>query len=231
MKGLRCFYIALILLCILTRAEYAAVTNTDFSTKIISDEEAESFLAKVQITKIATEPERKSIECFDVNSEQYIAIGCGATDRKTIGVYTNDGMFVYGYRFNCSGKFGVKWDNDDLIIYFVRSDIALALDRSGEVKSICEIENSTENNSYWNDFIYATERTVDGIKYIVMNDMGIFNFFASSYTQLAVINSDGTQEIIYDTNDDNLTRFVVISVIVLLFAGISLFAIFRKMRK
>lgn len=227
MKCLRRFCITLLLLCVMITKGNVLAMNTGFSTKGLTDEEIESIISNVQIIKVIDEPKRKNIDCFDVNHKNLIAIGCGGSDTKTIGVYTNAGDFMYGYRFYCIGNFGVEWDNDDLIIYFARSDIALAVDPDGEVISVREIEESTSNNSYWNNHVYATERMVGDTKYLLRNNMGIFNLFASSYTQLTVTKIDEAEHTIYDVKDKQFLNLIVLLIVVLLFVGISLFAILK----
>lgn len=80
---------------------------------------------------LADEPPQKAIKCFSVNEEGLIAIGCGNSENKTVCIYTNDGVFKYGYSFKCSGSFGIELDKSVLNIYLVRSDVAIAVNSTG----------------------------------------------------------------------------------------------------
>ncbi len=65
-----------------------------------------------------------------------VAIGCGNSESQTVCIYTNDGVFKYGYSFKCSGSFGIEFDKSVLNIYLVRSDVAIAVNSVGEVESV-----------------------------------------------------------------------------------------------
>ena len=83
-----------------------------------------------------SEPQKNPIECFSVNENGEIAIGCSDSEQKTVCIYADNGKFQYGYSFECSGSFGIEFENNNLNIYFVRSDVAIAVNQMGEVESI-----------------------------------------------------------------------------------------------
>ena len=214
MKYIRRFSTALLLLILLITGEIEAFAmNTGFSTEELSEDQRNIFLKNIHLSMLADEPSKKAIECFDVNENGAIAIGCSASDNKTVCIYTSDGNFQYGYSFECSGSFGIEMDKNNLIIYFVRSDIAIAIDPTGEVESILKIQSTSENNSYWNDSVFSTIRKVGDTEYRLKNDMGILNIVASSYSQLIVVNSAGEETILYDVNSSQLTKIATVYVL------------------
>ena len=107
--------------------------NTGFKTNQFTSDEKNIFISNINLLTIDEEPVKKTITCFDVNSDQLIAIGQNTSDRKTICIYSNEGVFQYGYTFNCSGDFGVEWDEENLNIYFVRSSVIVSVTPRGEV--------------------------------------------------------------------------------------------------
>lgn len=176
----------------------------------------------------------KTITCFDVNSNRLIAIGQNTSDRKTICIYSNEGVFQYGYTFNCSGDFGVEWDEENLNIYFVRSSVIVSVTPNGELLDVFEVQNTIENNSYVNHFIHATKRTIGNAEYYIRNNMGVLNLFASSYSQISVKDITGSERIIYDVGSVQFFNMIVVIAIVCVFISVAIAVIayqFIKLRR
>lgn len=200
--------------------------NTGFKINQISSEEKNLIISNINILAIDEEPVKKTITCFDVNSNQLIAIGQNTADRKTICIYSNDGFFQYGYTFNCSGDFGVEWDEENLNIYFVRSSVVVSVTPNGEILDVLEIQNSIENNSYVNNSINSTTRIIGNTNYIIGNNLGILNLIAPSYSQIIVKDSTGIERVIYDVGSVQLSNILVTIIIVciLIFGAIAAIA-------
>ncbi len=208
--------------------------NTGFSTESFSENDVKTILKNVDISMLTHEPSKDAIECFDINEDGLVAIGCGSSETKTVCIYTIDGDFQYGYRFRCSGTFGVEFDKNILNIYLVRSDVAIAVNSVGEVESILKIQNTSANNSYWNNSVFLTRRKLRDAEYVLKNDMGIFNWFASSYSQLIAINEYGEETIIYDVNStqfSNMAVVVVGTVVFVCFVVVVVIGHFIKLRR
>ena len=205
--------------------------NTGFSTESLIEEDTNTFLSNVNISVLTEEPQKKTIKVFDINDDGRVAIGYNTSGRKSIGVYTSDGTFQYAYEFNCSGDFGVEWDNDSLIIYFVRSNIAIAVDSEGEIKSALRIQDTLENNYYWRNSVFITERIHGDTKYTLENDMGLLNVFASSYSQLVVTKNNGEKMIFYDVNNSELLRMLAKFIAIIVFVCIIIFIVLRQFSK
>ena len=62
-------------------------------------------------------------------------------------MYDKDGKFAYGYTLDCSGRFGVGWNGDNIAVYFVREDIAATFDRNANNITCDEIPDTTANSS------------------------------------------------------------------------------------
>ncbi len=183
--------------------------HTGFKTNELPSEEMNMFISNINLLPLDEEPVKKTITCFDVNSNQLIAIGQNTSNRKTICVYSNEGAFQYGYTFNCSGNFGVEWDQENLNIYFVRSSVIVSVTPKGEVLGASEIQNTIENNSYVNHFVHATKRIMGNDEFFIRSNMGLLNIFASSYSQIVVKDITGAESIIYDVSSMQLTKTIV----------------------
>lgn len=184
--------------------------NTGFTTCNMEPDMQQTFLFNNDLTLITTEPEKQSIVCFDVNDDGLILIGSGNFESKIVSVYTSDGIFKYGYKFTDSGNFGVEWDGDNVIIYFVRSDVAALVDSTGDILELKTIENTIENNSYWNHSVYSEERTANGNEYVMKNHMGLLNAFSTSYSQITRTDIDGNTTIVYDVSQQYLTGTIIV---------------------
>ncbi len=206
--------------------------NTGFSTEELSEEDKTTFLSNISLSLIKEEPAQKAIECFDVNSNHAIAIGQETIGRrKTISVYSNEGVFQYGYTFNSSGSFGVEWDEENLNIYFVRSDVIISLDSDGNVLGIKAVVDTRDNNSHRNAMLYSDERIVGETTYLIRNDMGILNWVATSYSQILTIDDTGYERIIYDVNSMQLSNMIVTISFISVFLLIAIVSIARQFIK
>lgn len=232
MKYISCFLAVLLVFLLLIGFNIESIAlNIGFATESLPSENAKKVVKNVNISVLHEEPDKQSIECFDVNENGLIAIGCESFDDKTVAVYSNDGVFQYGYKFETSGSFGVEWDNDILVIYFVRSDIAIAVDSGGNVDSVLKISNTIENNSYWNHSVFSKTRQVGNDNYIIKNDMGFFNWFASSYSQLVKIDSNGESHVLYDVNSAQMLKMIAMFVGVLVFVCFVVIVVIRQFAK
>lgn len=222
--------IILLLLLIFTTGTDTYAMNTGFILEELSEDNKNIFLSNVEISFSMSEPVKKSILCFDVNEEGMIALGQEDGQRKEICIYSLDGVFQYGYSFNSGQSFGVEWDGNNLNICFVRSDVIISVDRKGTIIEIKKVSDNAENNGYWNDLLYRTECEIDDTKYILRNDMGILNIFASSYNQLIEQKATG-ERILYDVNSFQYTKVIVIGFMSIILFGIIILMVSYSARK
>ncbi len=191
--------------------------NTGFSTEDMESGDQQIFLSNVKLSLITEEPEKQAITCFDVNDDGLVAVGSKDLTKKIVSVYDSAGTFQYGYTFDCSGSFGLEWDDHNIILYFARSNVAALFDASGSNLELKIIQNTTNNDDYWNHFVEATTRTMNEEQYIMRNHMGLLNLFASSYSQLIKIDGDENIIHIYDVGSEYNIKFMVVFVVVILF--------------
>ena len=225
-----CIVVFSILLCINNTA-YAM--NTGFSTEELSQIEIDKFLSNMDISMVFKRPLERTIYCFDVNEEGMIAIGSNEflSEFKAISVFNADGDFLYGYEFECSGNFGLEWDGENIIIYFVRSNIATSVNKRGQIEELLEIENSIDNNTYWNEEIYADRRNVNNIEYLAQKNMCFLNLFATSSSQLISTNANGDKNVIYDVNDSYFRNLLIMFIAVVALVSIAVIGVWREIKK
>ena len=209
----------------------AFAMNTGFTTEEASEQTINNIINKTPISILTEEPAKKTIDHFDVNQYGMIAIVQSVPDIKTICVYTKSGEFKYAYRFKCDGSVGVEWDENTLMIYLVRESVAFTVNSNGEIEHIVGIANTIENNSYWNHSVFANKRVIDNTEYRLNNDRGIFNLFASSYTQLVVTENNGEESIIYDVNSSQIVKDIATFILIVILIFIAIYYIRKEFIK
>lgn len=209
-----------LLIVITTNAIEVNAMNTGFSTEELPEEKKITFVSNINVSPLSTEPRKKGVLCFDINEQGMIAVGQKNSQWNEICVYSSQGEFLYGFTFNCSQSFCVEWDEQYINVYFVRSDVIISLDLDGNILDIKAAKNTIDNNSYQNSLLYSTTRTVGNTTYLIRNDIGIFNLFATSYSQIVTIDDTGAESIIYDVNSMQLTKVIAtISLVCVLVFG------------
>ena len=216
MKYLCLCLFVILFLGVLSSGMNVSATNSISSTETLSEKDADSFLNNINLSYLEAPPEKSIIECFDVTNDEMIVLGQKNSDKKVICVYSNNGLFQYGYSFNCTGKFGVEWNNNNINIYFSRSDVIATIAPKGEIVKLTKFNSTTENNSYLNSKIYSTTRKIGDTKYELKNDIGFLNIFASSYSQLTKTLANGESTVLYDVTSTQLEKTILVFIFVII---------------
>lgn len=227
----RCSVTIMILVLLFANGMEVKAVKTGLITDCLSEKEKDTFLANVDISLLEEEPTKKAIECFDVSKSGMIAIGQKSSQNKVVCIYSQDGRFVCGYVFNCSGAYAVEWAENDLNIFFVRSDVIATVTTEGEILDVAKVQNTIENNTYLNDNFYTTERVLGDTVYKLRNDMGILNMVSTSYSQLVAVHSTGEETILYDVNANQLIYYSIVCIMVvvlILFITVVALASYRR---
>lgn len=169
--------------------------------------------------------------CFDVGKNGLIAIGSANSDQKNVSVYDATGQFQYGYSFYCSQSIGVQWETNGLMIYFVRSDVAALFDQNGINLELRMIDDTTENNSYWNHTVFLKEKSLNGNTYRLKNDMGLLNMFAFDYTQLIKTDPEGHTTVLYDAGSAQMPKVLLFVIAAAAFVALILWVLIRQLLK
>lgn len=204
--------------------------NTNFSFSNITEEEKNAIINNLKISLIQEPSHPKSIECFDVNDHEMIALGHRTFNDATISVYDSFGIFQYGYTFNYNALFGIEWNGEYLNIYLVRSNVLIVVDRDANIIDIVTVQNTMENDNYKNEYIFKNEKKVGETEYTLTNDMGIFNFVSVSYSQLVKTSSDGDVIVIYDANSLQIITTLACVLCVCSFIALAIYTIIKSVR-
>lgn len=226
-----CFMV--ILLSIFSISVAAVSQNTGFEFDKAESDQFSNFEQQINLSFFKVEPKRRPAVCFNVSRNGLVSIGSeGMGSDKTVCVYSDSGDFLYGYSFETYGSFGVGFHDDQLTIYFARSDIALMLDDIGNIKDLMMIKDTAENNLYWKNAIFLIERDINGTVYTLENTNGIFNIFSmGSYSRLVICKDDGAETIFYESEFSNVLINIIIIAICFIMLVICIFQCYRKFKR
>lgn len=202
--------------------------RTGFAVEEVREDIQAQFIDNVDLTIQNQQDTLDVISCFDINEKGWIALGHNHSTKCTIDIYSDKMDYLYSYSFNSSGSYGIEWDKDNLIIHFVRSDIALLVDSDGNCLDIKKINNTAQNNEYWNHVVFAKEKRKDDTIYKIENRYGLFNLFAmNSYSILSKTDSEHHTIDLYDVSELQKRKIIFIGCIFLLCFLVVLFVAIR----
>lgn len=129
------------------------------------------------------------IKCFDVNENGFYAIGY---KNNTVHIYDALGTFLYGYRFDTEGTYGIALKENNLILYLGRSDLAVEIDSTGQCVSVEKVYFS---ESFMKKEFYRTNKQIGNTNYYIERDIGIFH---GDYSRLVRMDETGTKTLLHD---------------------------------
>ena len=199
-----CLFAMLLSFLLSVSTSVSAVENCDsgFITTTMFDEAASQFLADIDLKLSDTIVENAMISSFDVSPSGMIAIAFNTGSEKAINVIDQNGVYQYGYTFQCDGKYGVDWCGQNLAICFVRYNVVAIFDASGVCISIERIDDTlidsaAHNNSYWNSYIFADCLEHNNVRYELKGILGTLRFANS---KLIATTESGTANVLYDAS-------------------------------
>lgn len=204
MKYLRIMTVTLLLSVFLVSTAFSALAmDIEFATNSVSQEYAEGFSKNVSIALINDEPSVRPITKFAVRDDGVFALCWRDGTEKTIGIFDQNGAFLYGYVLIVNGAIALDWDRENLVVIFVRSDTAVSITPQGTIDEVCEISKTTENTYLWNRVLHRTEVSVGSSTYKIKNHLGVFSSLRKSYSQLTVVTENGQEAVLYDAGTGN----------------------------
>lgn len=213
MKRISAFTVMLILLCTIFPSFTCHAMNAWLDTEE-RNEDIERISENMDIKTVEPPTYISCFDCFDVKDNGDYILGRNSDERNYIYVYNASGEYRYGLSVYASESFGVQWDNENIIYYSVRGDIAVLIDKSGNILEIESIKDTIENNSTWNHLVFADERKSGNNTYKA--ETGIF--LSSHYSKLTKVDKDGNETVLFDNTRENCIVTIVLAVIILSFS-------------
>ena len=211
--------------------------STGYTSETLPKDKQEELAVLYDVRLLTDEPKKEAIECFDVNERGFIAIGFSKASQsgsRTIAIYSDKGVFQYGYQFEAMGAFYVEWVSDNLVIHIMRGEKAITVNSIGEVEEIRTVLDTPESGRFQRKVLQATQKRINNGTYYMKNDMGILNLFAWNYSQLWHATADNNEVLLYDVNEDQFLKYIVGGIGICIFAGMLFLVVgreFVKLRK
>ncbi len=226
MKHIVAFLVAVLFVCLIP------FSTSAFSYTDIPEKEISNLKENIKIEKLDSfsEEDKRAFSCFDISSCGRIVL---KIDNGQVIVLNETGEFLYGYTLQTYGDIGVGWESENVVIYFVRSDIAVVLSEEADILSIKKIANTVENNSYWNQSVYAKKRICGESTYVMKNSHSILDLFGSG-TVLQKEDANGDVSTLYDASnsfDKSLVISTVVFIVVLCVLATIFFPMLNKQIK
>lgn len=212
-----------------------ATTNYEFETTDLSENEVNQIWQNINLRKSSDLKSLDSIELpivsFDVSKDGIILLGF---KENKIAISNSNNVLTL-FEFDNDGSFYVQWNDGNILLMLVRGSIVIEFSQDGQLINMVKTDDSSvKNNSLWNQIAKRKSVNIGQASYYVKNDMGMFNFLASSYSQLITEDSQGNQTILYDVNNTQMTKTIVAFFAVIVFATVVVLMIlvqFVKFRK
>lgn len=214
---------------------YASTKEYGFKITDLSENEKEQIWQyinfKSSVDSVPLNDIGSSIVSFDVSDDDKLLLGF---DGNKVAVVEEKTVLNF-YEFTNDGSFYVQWNGRNILLLLVRGSIIVEISLDGNLVNMIKADESySENNSLWNHISRKKCITQGENSYCVQNDIGLFNVFASSYSQLIKTASDGSTTVIYDVNSEQTVKTIseiigIFLLVTIVLAGVVLK--FTKLKK
>lgn len=190
MKTIR--ILAFVLFCFFCSActpTYAINTGLDLES--IPTEKKTDYITSLSLQRIDAPIKDTVFCCFDICSiAGKYALGFDLDGSDIVQVFNSSGEYLYGFSFTNNGTFGIEWDEDNVIIYPARNDLAFSINEEADCVDVRYVKNTIDNHQYIRGKINAKQKELNGIIYRAKPGLG-------GYTQLVSYTQDGAEQVLY----------------------------------
>ena len=218
----------------------AGAFDTGYVISELTEEEKDARKDSYQFTPVDEIPVRPFF-CYDVNDDGQVAVYSDEFPGYTgyIGIYDSDGEFLRGYTFYAGSSIYLEWAGEILNVYFVRSNVIVALDENGTTIDMAEVPTGvSENRSYETNYIKASEKKVGDEKFVAYNVFGKRPLSDLPRYKLVHIDADGNENVIYDAGGIQvsfgmvaLIFFVIMGLIMLILSFVAYAILYAKLKE
>jgi len=223
------FVIILFYLCIISSfLSFSCIAlDTGFITTEINEDSKKEYWDSISPVLSKIDPEHNhSIVCFDVNKNGDVAIGF---DNLSVAVFDKDGNYQYKITFSAMGSYYVTWNENNIVLLFIRGYFAIEIDNNGNLVDMYNIINCTKNNDIWRDLDNLTTKVSGDNKYEMKNDKSYLDIFTvQTHSKLVQVNEIGNEKVFYESTFAKKDEFNIISLIIMIFGPIIIYFKFKK---
>lgn len=184
----------------------ALAIDTGLATESLTEDE-KIVISEQRVFEKLTAYTPISANCFDVRSDQMIVIGAKTGESAIIAVYSDDGLFQYGFQTKEPGSFRIMWSGDAIAYYSIRSGLLYKINDDGEITDIFRVPSTTENSIYEQKTLSAFTRQVGNSTYHMTNGNIVIDALSTSFNK--IIKTDtGIEAVIYDASNNQRARII-----------------------
>lgn len=198
-----------------------------FPVQSVSEEEKTDFIEKTNLKLIYDDSYKAGIKSFDVSKDGMIALAFDYDTNSHIYVYSPQGEFIYGYNFSSIGIYGIGFVEENIAIYFQRSNIVAIYDPNGNCIDVQKIVNPNLYYGIGDQIVERTSKQGKGRAYILERDVN----FGETYSRFVIIEEDGTRNVMYDVSTQHSVSNILWIAGILGFVALLITIAFVKGRK
>ncbi len=202
------FMIAFVFISTFSMLNASCLTRCDINAEEYSEDTSAYYFNNINLT---TSDElvsnNLSIYNMDVSESGKVAITLTSIANKCVAVYDENGDFIRAFNFESDGSVFVAWNDENLVLLYVRGDTAFEITLDGELVAVYSFE--------YDDSVYRTLEekriAVNGCLYEIENSSALIK-----------TDSNGNETVIYNSNIPNFGVFFVPALFFLvLFPGLA----------
>ncbi len=196
----------------------AALGYDDFTTRALSEQEIEEYLAQRKSREfLIADTQSGNFQTFSVSEGGLVALLFDTGDNLVIHVYNADGTFRYGYRLVDTGAEDIFFAGENLAIYTVRGKHIETFDSMGNTIAVHQTFHVNDHHIRELALLPETGTIGDSI-YYAQKDF----IFLNSYSRFVVEDTNGNPIVVYEAPGNKWVRLLIpLILILLLLSGFS----------
>ncbi len=166
---------------------------------------------------------------FDVNQKGQYALAYDGIVKDRVLVYDAEGNWLWGFTFYNDGALYVRWNEDNILVYFVRSDVIVEVDKNGNCIGMWYVLDTPERYRYVDEIFDAKECTVNGDTYRAEHWLFTHELIRwGKYPRLVKITPEGEKTVLFDRTIGQLGNCFLLWAVFIGFEGVAAYVFIRK---
>ena len=218
------YIIAMVLVYSLT----GAVSAKEYLPELFAlpEDEKQALVNTLEFEVLDADENSTPITSICLNEENgCIAISCDGAMRDQIKILSPEGNYITGFEFFIDGIFYVDWNEESIVLYYTRDNIAIVISLDGEIVALKGYHYGGEINDYFVELSKTACVGAQGTTYRLSYTSIISKLFAD-YDCIVVENASREEILIYECNNEMLRSVVDEKLIVVCATGLCLVIMF-----
>ena len=209
-------------------------TLSAVTTHRMSYDEEKRTLDQFQLQTVE-EPMHNTFCCFSIGDNGAYALGFPGALYKTVVIYDANGEFVKRYDFRCDGDYGIRLEDEELQIYFARSERMISVSLKDDLMRAYQCKSNGESAEFWNETLHPRVVEANGEVYRAYSDSFLLSLFTNGEAKLVKTTADGAEIILHDASalqrSQAIFSMVIAAVILTIAASLSVRLIYTAVKQ